>query len=64
MAYQSIAQSFAQRLASERQQLEEKLESLPAGSLQREAILKKLRQIETAVSIDRWLSSRELQPPA
>ncbi|WP_424632143.1 hypothetical protein [Bradyrhizobium sp. SYSU BS000235] len=63
MSDKSIAQSLAQRLASERQQLEMKLASLPAGSGERKAIQKKLRQIETAASIDGWLSSPGLQPP-
>jgi hypothetical protein len=64
MAFEkSIAQSFAQRLASERQQLEMKLASLTAGSPDFRAIQKKLRLIETAASIDGWLSSPELRPP-
>ncbi len=63
MSDKSIAQSLAQRLASERQQLEMKLASLPAGSGELKAIRKKLRQIETAASIDGWLSSSGPQPP-
>jgi len=37
-------------------------EKLPYGK-QREALLRKARQLETASQIDQWLSSPELQPP-
>jgi hypothetical protein len=59
----SIAESLARSLATERQQLEIRLASLPAGSAERYTIQKKLRQIETASSIDGWVSSPGLQPP-
>jgi hypothetical protein len=59
----TIAQSFSGRLASEKLQLEKKLETIPAGCPEHEAILRKLRQIATASTIDGWLSSPGLQPP-
>jgi hypothetical protein len=37
-------------------------EKLPYGK-QREALLRKARQLETASQINQWLSSPELQPP-
>jgi hypothetical protein len=59
----SIAQSFAQRLASEKLQLEKKLENTPPGSGEHEAIVRQIRQLDTAESMDGWLSSPGLQPP-
>jgi hypothetical protein len=41
----------------------EKASRLPPGS-EREDILRKARQAETAFHMDDWLSSQELQPPA
>jgi hypothetical protein len=37
-------------------------ETLPHGN-EREALLKKARQLETASQIDQWISSPALQPP-
>ena len=37
-------------------------EKLPHGK-QREALLRKARQLKTASQINQWLSSPELQPP-
>jgi hypothetical protein len=35
---------------------------IPPG-IERERILQKVRQAETALRVDRWLNSGELQPP-
>jgi hypothetical protein len=48
-----------------RQQLEaaqQEAEKLPPGK-EREALLRKARQLRTASQIDQWLSSPALQPP-
>jgi hypothetical protein len=37
-------------------------ENLPYGE-EREALLRKARQLETASQIDQWISSPALQPP-
>jgi hypothetical protein len=37
-------------------------EKLPYGK-ERQALVRKARQLETATKINRWLSSAELQPP-
>jgi hypothetical protein len=59
----SIAQTFAQRLAREREELEKRLKVVPAGSAEHDAVVSKIRKIDTAATIDGWLASRELQPP-
>ena len=40
----------------------EEAEKLPSGK-QREALVRKARQLQTASQIEKWLSSPELQPP-
>ena len=40
----------------------EEAEKLPSGK-QREALVRKARQLQTASQIEQWLSSPELQPP-
>jgi hypothetical protein len=37
-------------------------EKLPVGK-EREALVRKARQLETACQMDRWISSSELRPP-
>lgn len=58
----STPHTFAERLAAEKQRLERQLQKLPDGPA-REELLQKIRQIEKAASIDRWLSSPGLQQP-
>jgi hypothetical protein len=55
--------SFEDRLASEAVRLREKAGSLPAG-IERELLLRKARQAETASRINEWLSSPGLRSPA
>jgi hypothetical protein len=38
-------------------------QNLPHGSRERDALIKKARQLETASQINQWLSSPELRPP-
>ena len=53
---------FDQRLAQETRRILEKIKSLPNGK-ERELLLRKARQLETASHISEWLSSTELKPP-
>ncbi len=60
----TIAQSKSRkdRLLEEAERDRERAEALPPGA-EREALLKKARQLETVAHIDEWLSSPGLQPP-
>ena len=55
-------QSLKQRLAEEVERLREEVHSLPAGH-RRELLLQKVRQDETAIQIDAWISSPGLRAP-
>jgi hypothetical protein len=50
------------RLAREAERLRQKARTLPAGK-ERESLLRKARQLETASHINEWLSSPGLQTP-
>ena len=54
---------FERRLASEAARLREKAGSLPVG-IERDLLLRKARQAETASRINEWLSSPGLRSPA
>jgi hypothetical protein len=54
--------SFPDRLADERERLREEAEKLPHGP-ERETLLRKARLVDTALHLDKWLSSPGLQPP-
>jgi hypothetical protein len=54
--------SFPDRLANEAVRLREEAEALPHGP-ERDALLKKARQADTASHMDEWLSSPGLRPP-
>jgi hypothetical protein len=54
--------SLAERLMEDVSHLKEKLARLGAGP-EREHIIKRIRQNETATHIDEWLRSPGLQPP-
>ncbi len=56
------SKSRKDRLLEEAERDRERAEALPLGA-EREALLKKARQLETAAHIDEWLSSPGLQPP-
>ena len=56
-------ESLQDRLMKFAKEAREKASRLPPGS-EREDILRKARQAETAFHMDDWLSSQELQPPA
>jgi hypothetical protein len=54
--------TFKERLAAEAIRLKEQAHNLPAGR-EREELLRKARQTETAAHMDEWLSSPGPQPP-
>jgi hypothetical protein len=54
--------TFQERLAAEAIRLKEQALKLPP-SREREELLRRARQSETAAHIDEWLSSPGLQPP-
>ena len=54
--------SLSERLIEDVEQLKRKLETLPPGT-ERDLIIRRIRQNETAAHIDEWLRSPGLQPP-
>jgi hypothetical protein len=54
--------SLQERLADAAARLRKEARGIPAG-IERERILQKVRRAETALRVDRWLNSGELQPP-
>jgi hypothetical protein len=57
----SVPHSFEEQLAAEKSRLEEQASQLPKG-LVREAVNRKIRQLEAAVKMNEWLSSPGLKP--
>jgi hypothetical protein len=55
-------ESLGARLAEEAKRLREKAKSLPYGS-DREELIRKARQAETASHMTEWLPSPGLRPP-
>ena len=55
---QTVEEKCRQQSEAARQEAEK----LPYGK-QREALVRKARQLQTASQIEKWLSSPELQPP-
>jgi hypothetical protein len=53
---------FDVRLADEARRLKEQAKTLPYG-LERDALIRRARQAETASQINAWLSSPGLAPP-
>jgi hypothetical protein len=58
----SIPHTFEDRIAAEKARLEAQVAELKPGP-QKEGLLKKIGQLETASHINEWLTSPELQPP-
>jgi hypothetical protein len=54
--------TFEQRLAQEALRIQEQVKSLPYGN-ERELLVRKARQFETASHVNEWISSPGLQPP-
>jgi len=55
--------TFEERLADEAIKFKEAAEKQPPGSTARELLLRRARQAETALHINKWLRSPGLQPP-
>ncbi len=58
---QSVSR-FEKNIAAEKAKLEAQVAELKPGP-EREALLKKMSQLETALHVNEWLSSPGLQPP-
>jgi hypothetical protein len=58
----SFSHTFEDRIAAEKASTEAKAAKLKPGP-EKDALLKKIRQLETASHINDWLSSPGLQPP-
>jgi hypothetical protein len=56
------AATFEERLAEEARRLKEQAKKMAAGR-EREELLRKARQAETAAHIDKWITSPGLMPP-
>jgi hypothetical protein len=55
-------QPFGKRLSQEAERLREQAKTMPPG-IERDELLRKARQADTAAHIDEWVSSPGLQPP-
>ncbi|HWI69871.1 MAG TPA: hypothetical protein VNS88_16100 [Nitrospiraceae bacterium] len=55
--------TFPDRLVKEAERFREEAETKPSGQ-ERDNLLRKARQAETAAHMDEWLSSPGLKPPA
>ena len=62
MRRRSKPHTFDERLNAEKARIEATLQSIKPGP-ERDLLDHKLRQIETALHINGWLLSTELQPP-
>ena len=54
--------TFEERLAEQARDLRELAKAMPPG-VEREALIRRARQAETAVHINEWLTSPGLSPP-
>jgi hypothetical protein len=54
--------TLEQRLAQEALRIQEQVKSLPHGK-ERELLVRKARQLETASHVNEWILSPGLQPP-
>ena len=58
----SIPHTFKDRIAAEKARLEAQVAKLKPGP-QKDGLLKKISQLDTASHINEWLTSPGLQPP-
>jgi hypothetical protein len=58
----SVPHTFEENLAAKKAKLEAQVAQLKPGP-QRDELIKKIRQLETALHINEWLTSPGLQPP-
>jgi hypothetical protein len=54
--------TFPDRLAKDAERFRQEAETKPPGQ-ERDSLLRKARQAETAAHIDQWIDSPGLQPP-
>ena len=57
-----VPHTFEHKIAAEKARLEAQASKLPPGQ-QKNGLLEKIRQLETASRLNEWLSSPGLQPP-
>lgn len=62
MRRRSVPHRFEENIAAEKARLEAQIAQLPPGP-QKERLLKKINQLETASRVNQWLTSPGLQPP-
>jgi len=62
MRHRSKPHSFEDQLAVAKERLEREVAKLPGGS-ERDVLVRKIRQVDTAAHINAWLSSRGLSMP-
>ena len=58
----SVPHTFEERIAAAKAKLEAK-QLNTSDRAQREALVEKIRQLETAIGMNEWLSSPGLRPP-
>ena len=58
----SATHTFEENIAAEKTRCEEQLAKTPHGPA-RDALVKKIRQLDTASHMSDWLKSPELRPP-
>jgi hypothetical protein len=58
----SVSHTFEENIAAEKAKLEAQVAKLKPGP-QKDALLRKIRQLDTAAHLSEWLSSPGLQPP-
>ena len=58
----SVPHTFEENIAAEKAKLEAQVAKLKHGP-QRDALVRKIRQLDTAAHMSEWLSSPGLQPP-
>jgi hypothetical protein len=58
----SVPHTFEEKIAAEKAKLEAQVAQLKPGP-QKDALLRKISQLDTAAHISEWLSSPGLQPP-
>ena len=59
---QSFPHTFGENIAAEKAKCEAELAQTPHGP-KRDALLKRIRQLDTASHMNDWLCSPELRPP-
>jgi hypothetical protein len=58
----SVPHTFEENIAAEKARLEAQVAQLKPGP-QKDALLRKIRQLDTAAHVSAWLSSPGLRPP-